>query len=85
MRGASGARRAFAAEIERLAGEFRGTLAHLDDTIGAGVAGEGLPPGLEPEVLFECINVSTQAPTGLGGENWEVRTVLILSRFISRR
>jgi nitroreductase len=25
---------------------------------------------VEAEVLFECINVSTQAPTGLGGESW---------------
>jgi len=25
---------------------------------------------VEPEVLFECINVSTQAPTGIGGESW---------------
>ena len=25
---------------------------------------------VEPEVLFDCINISTQAPTGLGGENW---------------
>lgn len=25
---------------------------------------------VEPEVLFECINVCTQAPTGLGGESW---------------
>lgn len=25
---------------------------------------------VEPEVLFDCINVSTQAPTGLGGESW---------------
>lgn len=25
---------------------------------------------VEPEVIFECINVSTQAPTGLGGESW---------------
>lgn len=52
MRSGAGARRAFAAEIERLALEFRGTFAHLDDTIGAIAAGEGLPPGLEPEVLF---------------------------------
>jgi len=25
---------------------------------------------VEPAVLYECINVSTQAPTGLGGESW---------------
>jgi nitroreductase len=25
---------------------------------------------VDPEVLFECINVSTQAPTGIGGESW---------------
>ncbi len=25
---------------------------------------------VEPEVLYDCINLSTQAPTGLGGENW---------------
>ena len=25
---------------------------------------------VEPEVLFDCINISTQAPTGLGGESW---------------
>ena len=25
---------------------------------------------VEPEVLYDCINVSTQAPTGLGGESW---------------
>ena len=25
---------------------------------------------VEPEVLLDCINVATQAPTGLGGESW---------------
>ena len=30
---------------------------------------------VEPEVLFECINVSTQAPTGLGGESWRFMVV----------
>lgn len=30
---------------------------------------------VEPEVLFDCINVSTQAPTGLGGENWRFMVV----------
>lgn len=30
---------------------------------------------VEPEVLFECINVSTQAPTGIGGESWRFMVV----------
>ena len=30
---------------------------------------------VEPEVLFECINVCTQAPTGLGGESWRFMVV----------
>ena len=30
---------------------------------------------VEPEVLFDCINVCTQAPTGLGGESWRFMVV----------
>lgn len=30
---------------------------------------------VEPEVLFECINVCTQAPTGIGGESWRFMVV----------
>ena len=30
---------------------------------------------VEPEVIFDCINVSTQAPTGLGGESWRFLVV----------
>lgn len=47
-----GARRAFATEVERLAHEFRGSLGHLEEALAALADGEGLPPGLEPEVLF---------------------------------
>ncbi|MEM9624375.1 MAG: nitroreductase family protein [Pseudomonadota bacterium] len=30
---------------------------------------------IEREVLFDCINVAVQAPTGLGGENWRFLVV----------
>ncbi|MFP6814824.1 MAG: nitroreductase family protein [Pseudomonadales bacterium] len=30
---------------------------------------------VEPKVLFDCINVCTQAPTGLGGESWRFMVV----------
>ena len=30
---------------------------------------------LEPQVLFDCINLATQAPTGLGGESWRFLVV----------
>jgi geranylgeranyl pyrophosphate synthase len=45
-------RRALAAEIERLAGELRGPISTLDDALTSLASGDGLPPGLEPEVLF---------------------------------
>jgi geranylgeranyl pyrophosphate synthase len=41
-----------AAEIERLAAELRGPIASIDDALLALAAGEGLPAGLEPEILF---------------------------------
>lgn len=46
------ARRALAAEVERLAGELRGPIGAIDEALAALTDGEGLPPGLEPEVLF---------------------------------
>ena len=30
---------------------------------------------VEPEVIYECINLSTQAPMGLGGESWRFLVV----------
>ena len=45
-------RRALAAEVERLAGELRGPIGSIDDALAALTSGAGLPPGLEPEVLF---------------------------------
>ncbi len=45
-------RRALAAEVERLAGEIRGPLGTIDDALASLASGDGLPPGLEPEVLF---------------------------------
>ena len=30
---------------------------------------------VEPEVIFDCIDVATQAPTGLGGESWRFLVV----------
>jgi geranylgeranyl pyrophosphate synthase len=45
-------RRALAAEVERLAAELRGPIGAIDDTLAALASGDGLPPGLEPEVLF---------------------------------
>ncbi len=45
-------RRALAAEVERLAAELRGPIGTIDDALAALTAGEGLPAGLEPEVLF---------------------------------
>ena len=47
-----GARRALAAEVERLAQELRGPIGSIDEALAALASGEGLPPGLEPEVLF---------------------------------
>jgi nitroreductase len=35
---------------------------------------------VDPEVIFDCINVSTQAPTGLGGESWRFLVVTDLGR-----
>lgn len=49
---ASAARRSLLAEVERLAHELRGP-AGLEDAIHSLVDGEGLPPGLTPEVLFD--------------------------------
>jgi geranylgeranyl pyrophosphate synthase len=40
-------------EVERLALELRGPLGGLEEAIIALVDGEGLPPGLSPEILFE--------------------------------
>ncbi len=45
-------RRPLAAEIERLAGDLRGSLGPIDEALASLAAGDGLPPGLEPEVLF---------------------------------
>lgn len=47
-----GPRRAVASEVERFAQQFRGTLGQLEEALAALSAGEGLPPGMEPEVLF---------------------------------
>ncbi|MFZ5475606.1 MAG: polyprenyl synthetase family protein [Myxococcota bacterium] len=47
------ARRALAEEVERIAGDLRVPLGELEDALAALVGGEGLPPGLAPEVLFE--------------------------------
>ena len=30
---------------------------------------------IEPEVLFECIDIATQAPMGIGGESWRFMVV----------
>ena len=30
---------------------------------------------VEPETIFECVNIATQAPTGLGGESWRFLVV----------
>ena len=30
---------------------------------------------VEPEAIYECVNIATQAPTGLGGENWRFMVV----------
>jgi geranylgeranyl pyrophosphate synthase len=46
------ARRSVAQEVEHLAGELRG-LERLEEAVAALISGEGLPPGLEPEALFE--------------------------------
>jgi geranylgeranyl pyrophosphate synthase len=40
-------------EVERLASELRGPLGGLEEAIVGLVDGEGLPPGLTPEILFE--------------------------------
>lgn len=45
-------RRPFAAEIERLAADLRTSMGPIDEALAALSAGDGLPPGLEPEVLF---------------------------------
>jgi len=47
------ARRSLLLEVERLALELRGPLGGLEEAIVALVDGEGLPPGLSPEILFE--------------------------------
>ncbi len=47
------ARRVLAGELERLVGEhLRGSFTHLEDALAALADGEGLPPGLTPEMLF---------------------------------
>ena len=38
---------------------------------------------VEPEVLFECIDLCTQAPTGLAGEHW--RFVVVTDPDLKRR
>lgn len=48
-----GARRALADEIERLAGDLRAPLHGIEEALEALVGGEGLPPGVPPEELFE--------------------------------
>ena len=30
---------------------------------------------VEPEAIYECVNIATQAPTGLGGESWRFMVV----------
>ncbi len=50
---AGSARRSLLLEVERLACELRGPLGGLEEAIIALVDGEGLPPGLSPEILFE--------------------------------
>jgi geranylgeranyl pyrophosphate synthase len=50
---AAGARRALTEEIERLAYELRGPLGGLEEALAALAGGDGLPPGMSPEVLFE--------------------------------
>lgn len=30
---------------------------------------------VEPEAIYECVNIATQAPTGLGGETWRFMVV----------
>ena len=50
---AAAARRRLLLEVERLAGELRGPVSGLDDALASLVDGEGLPPGLTPEILFE--------------------------------
>lgn len=46
-------RRALGEEVDRLAHEVRAPLHGLEEAMAALVGGEGLPPGLPPEVLFE--------------------------------
>lgn len=50
---AAGARRVLAAEVERLAADMRGPLGSLEDALAALVGGEGLPPEVPPDALFE--------------------------------
>jgi geranylgeranyl pyrophosphate synthase len=50
---AGAARRGLTLEVERLATELRGPLGGLEEALAALVDGEGLPPGLTPDVLFE--------------------------------
>ena len=45
-------RRGLAVEIERLAAELRGPISTIEEALSSLAAGDGLPPGLEPEVLF---------------------------------
>lgn len=47
------ARRSLLLEVERLASEFRGPLGGLEEAVIGLVDGDGLPPGLTPEILFE--------------------------------
>lgn len=46
------ARRALHAEVDRLAHDLRAPIGAIDDALAALAKGEGLPPGLEPEVIF---------------------------------
>ncbi|MBM4392837.1 MAG: polyprenyl synthetase family protein, partial [Deltaproteobacteria bacterium] len=46
------ARRALHQEVERLAHDLKGPIGAIDEALASLSKGEGLPPGLEPEVLF---------------------------------
>jgi geranylgeranyl pyrophosphate synthase len=50
---AGAARRALLAEVERLAADIRGPNGGHEDALASLIDGEGLPPGLTPEILFE--------------------------------
>ena len=47
------ARRALAAEVERLAGDLRGPLARVEDAVTTLLEGEDLPPDVPANALFE--------------------------------